>query len=246
MNNIAPRANKFIIEALVGRRAAYDAKIKYEEERIVLQNIPQFLTDYCYIEEVDPLAYIIDILEDAGYQNAYAIATIPFIKLNMYSSNIVTSANRQYELIGKMDTRNQSQTFLRLALSRYFRVYLSTLNEDTTLARFCLGSSDYWPEYYKYFKEIIAPILVRTNFDVHEFSKIAQFTGLAEHPDSDVDADLRALYLMDSNIIEVPGENCTMYENLTKQQVDRIKNLVLNNKDIIHLQTNPPFITPIL
>jgi len=243
MNLNKPKADKVLIQLLIGRQEAYDSERIYNAENYVLENPHSLLTEYKYIEEVDPLAWLIDILEESGHHNPYGLATIPFIKINLYTSRCATISQKQtydetiLNLDGhKQETNNKSQTFLRLALTRYFRVYLSSLQEDTSIARFCLDAEMTWPEYYKYFREIVAPILVRNNWDVKAFSKITTFgfEPYAIHPDRETNEYLMAAYIASADMSIVPFEGDTWFEYLSREQIDWLYNKIKTGKLYVH------------
>ncbi len=243
MNLNKPKADKVLIQLLIGRQEAYDSERIYNAENYVLENSNSPFTEYKYIEEVDPLAWLIDILVESGHHNPYGLATIPFIKTNLYTSRCATvSQNDAYntyvtDLNGlKQETNNKSQTFLRLALTRYFRVYLSSLDEDTSIARFCLDAEMTWPEYYKYFREIVAPILVRNNWDAKAFSKITTlgFEPYAVHPDVETNEYLMAAFMASADMSIVPFEGDTWFEYLSREQIDWLYNQIKTGKLYVH------------
>jgi hypothetical protein len=61
----------------------------------------------------------------------------------------------------KVAISSNSGTYERLYVNRYWREYLGLLPTDTMTARFCLDDNEPTSTYLKYFRQVVAPIIIQ-------------------------------------------------------------------------------------
>ncbi len=200
------KTNKYIIEAIIGNRNLYNAHNKYQEEDRFINNDPRL--NFTSLMDIDPLAYLVEALEDSGCVNPYSLVSIPIIKANMSNTVVYDNIHNYY---------------LRTALNRYFNIYLSSLSVDTSLARYSLGN-DNWLVYKAMFISNVCPILASTKWDASEFAKHIDIPVIPDVVNMEEDRDLKYLYFQCMGLNNYHNYTGKMsFENITIEQVNFIK-----------------------